>query len=411
MLGPINPDTASPTEYLRYLQEWAARQSARPGGWRSAGTEEVLRERAELEAHLASSADALAESSGLDEEEAEELRTVIRNNKRVLDSNMPEGVLGNPYFYAVLTDLVREVELTIARLGYKVPEEVTFGALPTGQINGLACAVPAGGLIVALDDGVFTFFNSLAKTVATFYQVERMPDGGGAFSMIDGDVARAVGTNREGNRRWLETVTATFVYGHPEQAPLWPSPVSRNVLVDSFLIPSEMFIVAHEFAHLILGHYGDGRDTSKRHMLGDVEIDDLDTSRRDELEADRLGLEIVREHYRRIGASADNTRWAIYFLFGSLNTLSLDGTRGDSDQSSTHPTNFERLQELLRQLAKEDGTAVDATTFSTSVYDVMQQLFFHNFDRYFEWRELAINGIIPWSITPRPRPVQLDKPV
>ncbi len=266
---PVDPRTASPTQYLRYLQDLAVRQPFVRGGWRSIEIAEALSDRATLETRLDRDANAMIEASGLEGEERERLLAIFAERRQeILAVQIPTGVIGNPAFYAILSDLVKDVELAVARLGYEVPEEVTFGALPTGQINGLACAVPAGGLIVALDDGVFTFFNLVAKAVASFYEVEHLPDGGGAFRLVEGDIPRAVAMGHEGNRRWLEALTGTFVYGHPELAPPWPPSDNKTVIVDSFLTPAEMFIVAHEFAHLILGHYESDRPTSRRRMLG-----------------------------------------------------------------------------------------------------------------------------------------------
>lgn len=402
MSSSIDPNTASSTAYLRYLQDLAAQQSSARGSWRSLAIDEALHDKATLKARLERDASAMIEASGLEGEDQERLRATLSERSRdILAVEIPTGVRGNPAFYMVLMDLVRDVERAVARLGYEVPEEVTFGALPTGQINGLACAVPAGGLIVALDDGVFTFFNLAAKAVATVYKMERTADGGGVFRLAEGDIPRAVATSQEANRRWLEALTATFVYGHPELAPPWPPPDDKMIIIDSFLTPAEMFIVAHEFAHLILGHYDRQRSTSKRRMSGGVEIDNLETLREDELEADRIGLEILCEHYRQIGGSVENTRWAVRFLHGCLNTMTLDGLGSESVQTSTHPTVGERFERLFTQLAEEESVEANIVDFSESVYVVMRQLFFHNLDRYIEWRELAINGTVPWSLTPR----------
>ena len=346
---------------------------------------------------------AMIEASGLQGEEREKLLGIwAKRQEEILAVQIPTGVIGNPAFYLVVADLVRDVERAVARLGYEVPHEVTFGALPTGQINGLACAVPSGGLIVALDDGVFTFFNLVAKAVATFYEVEHLPDGGGAFRLVEGDIPRAVAMSQEGNRRWLEALTGTFVYGHPELAPPWPAPDNKSVIIDSFLTPAEMFIVAHEFAHLILGHYESDRPTSRRRMLGGEEVDSVETLRNDEFEADRIGLEILRDHYGNMGASVENTRWAVRFLHGCLNTLALNELQGAPADASTHPTPAERAERLVRQLGDEEGISADSADFTESVYEVMRQLFFHNLDRFIEWRELALIGTPPWDLTPRP---------
>lgn len=401
--GPIDPRTASPTEYLRYLQNLAARQSSARGSWRSIEISDALRDRTTLEDRLDRDVAEMIQASDLEGEERERLLKVFAERREeILAVQIPTGVIGNPAFYMVVTDLVRDVEHAVARLGYEVPEKVTFGALPTGQINGLACAVPSGGLIVALDDGVFTFFNLVAKAVATFYKVEHLPDGGGAFRLIEDDIPRAVAMSQEGNRRWLEVLTATFVYGHPELAPPWPASDNKAIVIDSFLTPSEMFIVAHEFAHLILGHYESDRPTSRHRMLSGEEVESVNTLRSDEFEADRIGLEILREHYSNIGVSVENTRWTVRFIHGCLNTLALNGIESAPVDTSTHPTPEERTGRLLQQLTEEESISADTVVFTDSVYEVMRCLFFHNLDRFIEWRELALNGTPPWSLTPRP---------
>ena len=409
MVYPIDLNTASPTEYLRYLQFVFSKQFATLGGWRSRETDAVLYNKPAVESRLQQDAKAMLESFGVVEEELEEVRrTISEIHQSIIDVEVPQGIVANPAFYVVIMDLVQDVERAIARLGYEVSEEVTFGPLPTGQVNGLACAVPAGGLIVALDDGVFTYLNLLAKAVATFYELERAPEGG-LVRLVEGNIHRAVTLNREGNRRWLEATTATFVYGHPDLAPPWPAPYDKHVMVDSFLTSAEMFIVAHEYAHLILRHYDREGATYRHRMAGGAEVDNLEISRQEEFEADRLALEILREHHRQTGRKVENTRWSIRFLHGCLTTLEvLNGLGNELDQPSTHPTPGERTARLLQSLDEEEPVAEGKLDFTESVYMVMEQLFLHNLERYFEWRELAFCGAVPWSLTQRPDHLDSD---
>jgi hypothetical protein len=163
---------------------------------------------------------------------------------------------------------------------------------------------------------------------------------------------------------------------------------------------SEMFIVAHEFAHLILRHYDSDRPTSTRRLAADAEVERIQTRKEDEYEADRLGLEILRDHHRQIGLSDKFTRVVVCFLFGCLTTFENTAVlEGMVVQAETHPTSSDRLNRLLQQLAEEEGIPPDAPTDPLSVYRVMEQLWVHNVNRYLEMRELAINGTVPWDGT------------
>lgn len=189
-------------------------------------------------------------------------RTLLKRKQILLDTSVPTGI-GNVAYYSALSDLVQEIEQAAARLGYALPEEVTFGILPTGLTNGMACPVPAGGLIVAIDDGFFLYLYLLAKTVALFYEVSASPNGW-QVSLAEEDIDKAVRTNEEASERWLEAFIATFVFRYPYMAPQRLLMDQRHLLATELATTVELFIVAHEYGHLILGHLERDRAISKR---------------------------------------------------------------------------------------------------------------------------------------------------
>ncbi len=103
---PVDPRTASPTQYLRYLQDLAVRQPFVRGGWRSIEIAEALSDRATLETRLDRDANAMIEASGLEGEERERLLAIFAERRQeILAVQIPTGVIGNPAFYAILSDL------------------------------------------------------------------------------------------------------------------------------------------------------------------------------------------------------------------------------------------------------------------------------------------------------------------
>lgn len=394
---PIDPYTASPTEFLRWLQLEAARDPYAFGSWRSQAASESLRDRAALESHLANTLNTLRGSLGSvkADERAGWERTLEEWAEKLATDQFPDNA-GNRSYYSLLSDLVEDARQAAVRLGYKVPEEVTFGLLPTGQVNGRACAVPAGGLVVAIDDGLFNFVYSLAKVIGTHCEVtvtEASGVGQLDVTWIDNDIARSVRDNEDANRRWLEILTATFGFGYPDMAPVRPLLEDRSYFILPVTTSAELFIIAHEFGHLILGHYERNHVASKLMLPGGVEVDEFNTRREEELEADRVGLELLREHHKSIGYSLDNTRWAVWFWAGCLNIIEIMA----GGPARTHPAAGLRSRRLLEHLASEDGTTIDTPSLGLDMYNVMGGLWAYNEQRLEEWLRRAKNGEVPWE--------------
>lgn len=396
---PIDPYTAAPAEFLSWLQDVAAEHPSAFGSWRSRAASESLRDPAALEDHIESwmddIRDSIADAEVTRREDTE--RSLSEYAKRLLNEQFPDNV-GNRAYHLTLVDLVADVREAISRLGYDVPEDVTFGLLPTGQVNGRACTVPAGGLIVAIDDGLFNFVYSLAKAIAALCEVTVTEDADGGAevdaSWIDNDIARSLQNNEDANRRWLEILFATFILGYPNHCPMRPLLGDRAYLTVTLTTAAEFFVVAHEFGHLILGHYDRSHSALKRMLPGGVEVDEFETARAEELEADRIGLELLRDYHKSLGLSLDNTRWAVWFWTGCLNVLELMY----GGPSRTHPSADERGTRLLEQLAREDGSAWDTPSLGLDIYHVMGGLWTHNQQRFVEWIRRAEGGEMPYTI-------------
>jgi hypothetical protein len=388
----INPSTASPTEYLRWLQLREVQETATFGSWMSLSASESVRDPAALEASIERISSRLINSLG--DIEGRELndweRTILEGKEDLLGIQVSPTKIGNPAYHSILRSLAEHVEKAAAGLGHEVPEAVTFGILPTGRANGLACQVPAGGLIIAIDDGFFNLLYSLAKTIALFYEVTT--SNGWEASLAEKDIVHAVQTNEEANRRWLEVLVATFVYGYPNLAPPRPLVDGRAPFVELLTTSVELFIVAHEYGHLVLGHLARDRTTLERKLSGGVEVEGFDIAREEELEADRVGLELLREYHRSVGHPVENTRAAVWFWAGCLNII-----KEMLGEAPTHPSSTTRSKQLLRLLAHEDGIDEATLTPSQSIYHLMGVLRFHNWDRYEQWKQRALNGEMLWN--------------
>ena len=251
-----------------------------------------------------------------------------------------------PGYYALLSELAKDVQTAVDRLSYKLPEEVHLATLPTGQVNGRAWRIPSGGLWVALDDGLFTYLYLLAKTVATFLPVQDLPESDQwELSIGPEHLYDKFKANEDGHRRYLEALTAMFVLGHPDRAPLRPLFGPGQKLANCLVLTAETFIVAHEYGHLILRHYDPQRPEVRRPLYAGIDVNEFVTSIQDELDADQLALQLTRECHRELGWAPVQTRIGLYFLFACLDLIEqICGT------DSTHPTLEVRMGKVLMYL-------------------------------------------------------------
>ena len=287
-----------------------------------------------------------------------------------------------------------EIERAAIRLKYDIPERVYLATLPTGLVNGRNWRMPIGNLWVAIDDGLFLYFYSLAKAVATFLPVEVLPEGW-RLSVSPERFSRDFETNEDGHRRFLETILATFVLGHPAMAPSRPLILPKLPLVATLAFTAERFAVAHEYGHLILRHYDPDRPKTRRLLIEgtDIEVDEVDTSEQMELEADQIAVRLTRECHRDQGRSLAETRDGLYFLFACLDLIEQFHGQGPD-----HPPVEARLSNAFSQLDREEPPPRYSVLPQGHLFwHLMMKLWNHNKARFEEESERILDGELPWS--------------
>lgn len=265
----------------------------------------------------------------------------------------PRPPFEQPLLAAMLEDFARQIVAAATQFDLTLRQEVVVGTLHTGRVNAVAIKVPSGGEIVAVNHGTFIFIYLAAKAVSSFLPLK--PDGG--FSTAKEDLEHTLRTNREGHARFADALVSYLIEGDPSAAQPYVQPEKQSRLAYLLSHTAEIFVLAHEFAHVFHGHLvvqsnlvslPGGREDAL------VQYEEIRRSWQEELEADHLGAMLTLQGQLNQGLDLALSYAGIDFVLTCFHIVeeALGG-----EVSETHPPALLRRELLRRRLREDYGEA------------------------------------------------------
>ena len=223
---------------------------------------------------------------------------------------------------------------------------VCFGTLPAGGLDAYSFAVPDSDEYgIAVPEGFFYLTNLLVKVVVLLQPLIATPDGPVYLpSAFVEQVRRA--EHPYVRFRALDSLAAYFLDGDPQHAMGYRAAIPFQDRFSYLLTGTELFLLGHELAHVMLGHLDHGT-----------------TSADDELEADALAAKVVQASIGGPGFQGAKTALCAFF-FTSMLGLWEQAVSGPAMETLTFishpsaPTRRERCLEGLGALL-DDATPTD----------------------------------------------------
>jgi IrrE N-terminal-like domain len=241
-------------------------------------------------------------------------------------------------YQRTLDEKEAQIEALIERSGRAVPPAYV-GLFPTGSHNAEATGVE-GGTLILVNSGLMNLLYRVAKISVASATYASEP------ALID-DVQTAMALT--------ETLAAHTVGGSSFLARDLPMLDRRRLEIASKLTTlAEVFVIAHEYAHILAGHLDDpGRESTGIGPGAQLMV--YRQSQSEEYEADRLALDIIgpgllmpdSPRGEAVALSA-----VLMFFFVDLMVwkfLALTGHRRPAP--TTHPHSEDRYERARRQLA------------------------------------------------------------
>ena len=262
----------------------------------------------------------------------------------------------NPMNYLIISNLKTQIEEAAKDLSVPIPTELVVGTLPTGRVNAMTINVPSSDdFVVLFESELFTFANLLSKVVVKAMPFTGIKNGMLTFSTdldrpLDSDVLR----------RFQEVIFAYLLLGRPSAAPPYiiegPYIFLAGYLRDSM----ELFVLGHEYGHIIKRHFSTGQKTS--FFLGGEEVNEIVYNWQQELEADALGMQLMLHAMLKRGMDLSLSFWGADFFFSCIDIvergISIIRTGEEDDRPLTsHPppeVRRDALRKVLRNSLSED---------------------------------------------------------
>ena len=120
-----------------------------------------------------------------------------------------------------------------------------------------------------------------------------------------------------------------------------------------------LWIVAHEYAHLLLGHLNSERKNLRGRYINDISVEESYFQWKDEFDADFLAASIVM--------ASDSAYFKISGIYLALMCLKICGFDNETDEISTHPPVNKRLDNLMSFIESDSRYRVACKNIDTVI--------------------------------------------
>jgi hypothetical protein len=259
----------------------------------------------------------------------------------------------------ILDSLFQKIYNTVVRLKYTVQDTPFAGTAVSGEYNAFACIHPTSHeKLIVFESELIIVANLFCKIIALSIPID-IKDNNVGFS-ID---LKSLEEHLDRNKHIIEKFTELFYYtiykGFPSNAKQYFIQSSHQKLFYELLNSFELFIIGHEYGHVLAGHLSNKVFIRK---ISGVNINIIETNWKEEFEADSIGLNLLLN-------SLDKSNLGpfcylgpeIFFIFLDLidriSSYLNEGLEISDAGSITHPPSVDRklaIREYLNNSLKSD---------------------------------------------------------
>ncbi len=232
-----------------------------------------------------------------------------------------------------------------------IPNEIILGTLPLQELNAFACDFENRQKLIVLNDGLFLFLYSMGRVISSFFSkvsTNKQKDYM-TFDFNEKNILSNLKTNKQGHIKFVEALTLYFVYQNLSISNIYYEKDENLYLSGILWDTAELFVVAHEYSHIILDHLSPKKKTIKRFLDDESNLYEIKRNWTDEYLADELALQLTMAHNKKEGYGLFSCFIGIEFLFACLDIIEKTYNIQFSD---THPLAKMRIENLRKYLQK-----------------------------------------------------------
>jgi hypothetical protein len=170
---------------------------------------------------------------------------------------------------------------------YAFPFRPMLASVPSSSINARALyCQESEEFIVLFTHGLYAFAFEMAKILSFAVPVDSRT--GRLTSWDPNDV---VTRHPEMVEQFIRVLESYVVNGNMRQVPPFQVDDSRKNIAGALIRVMELFVVGHEYAHIMLGHLSPARVVHR--TIAGIDAFEVSQNRKDEIDADQVGLAIM----------------------------------------------------------------------------------------------------------------------
>lgn len=287
----------------------------------------------------------------------------------------------NPALHWMLQTLAIRIDEQVATTyrGPQVGKPPVFGLMQTSRVNARAVYLPESGeYIILVAEELFTFLSLMAEAVALALPVERTLVKGKellAVSWAAAAIQRRIAGNSDALVRTADVVLAYVVAGRASAAKPYSIAEPHARVAEILRDASELFVVAHEYAHVMEGHLRRGLPASG-HLAPTL------LSLTDEALADGRAVLLAGHALERAGngiywgfLGAELFLYANEILLKAIGILRTGNARGltkdESYQHASFDTRRRAVGTVLRDQVAKVARRANSAEAATSVNELL----------------------------------------
>jgi hypothetical protein len=228
------------------------------------------------------------------------------------------------------------------------PENVALGTTQFGYINAMAIAAPdeVRSKIILFDSGIFIFMNSLSKIVSTILPKKIHTDFI-EYTILKHDIDTSINKNEEFSDLFVNLITTYLLQGNAKFSAKFSASQYNYKLAEVLRDTAELFIIAHEYGHILLNHLTLSR-IEKIKLAESLKVDVWQIDWRHEFQADEFAsIAVMRINHVLKDMEAPIAFAGVPFFFSAIDILY---KCMNVEFSETHPSPINRLEALYSRL-------------------------------------------------------------
>ncbi len=264
----------------------------------------------------------------------------------------------DPYTYSILFDIIQAIEeikgdiFSGLDLNIEMPY---FGSVDFDMFSAEICSSECNDKLIIISDGLFTFANLISKIVVQLFPMEEK-DGIQHFSADLEAILNYIENNPEIKLRFFDLMLACLITREPPRARQYALKFDLNDFLSIIRSSFEIFVVAHEYSHSVLGHLDNKNINylSKFDTIEDSDLKQIFHNWDDEIQADLYGTGLALGIMKKRGIDLYLSMLGIivctnsFKLFEKIESFRM-GKTNERNISTTHPPGFVREKIIIQK--------------------------------------------------------------